>query len=145
MKALTDSIIAALEADGLVVFDGEAPASAGWAGTPGQSSFVGYCVVHPILGGIVDGTIGDPYGMSEVLYQVSCYGATRGQCEQVTEQALAVVLAHRPTTIDGVSIRHVDDDMLGGARRVDDLQPPIWQAVPRFRFYTDSTTTSNAS
>jgi len=31
---------------------------------------------------------------------------------------------------------YVDVDMLGGSRREDEVQPPEWVAVDRFRIYT---------
>lgn len=137
-ESLTDGIIAVLQGAGLLVGDGEAPPGAGWQGKPGQSNFSAYCTVHPLLGGLSSGSIDEPHGDGEVVYQVSCYGPTRSQAEIVASLVQKALTSTYPSVV-GLSVRYVDDDVFGGARRDDVLQPPVWQAVPRYRFYTTST------
>lgn len=134
-QTLTTGIIALLTGAGLLVGDGITPNGAGWQGVPKQSNFVPYCVVHPLLGGISDGSIGDPHGDSEVVYQVSCYGGDRLSCEAMANRVHSTLLGATRPTVTGQTVKHVDDDVLGGARREDDLQPPLWMAVPRYRFF----------
>lgn len=135
---LTDALLTALTDAGLRVGDGETPDGVGWQGTPDSSTFLSYCVLHPMLGGHSTGSIGAPHGDKEILYQVSCYGPDRAAAEVVAGLVEDVMLAARPT-MTGHKVRYVDDDALGGARRDDQAQPPLWVAVPRYRFYTTST------
>lgn len=134
-EQLTAALIGHLEAAGMVVGDGQAPEAGGWSGTAGQSNYTAYCVVHPLLGGIVSGSIGDPHGDGEVVYQVSCYGPTRQSAEIVASNVDTAIKSLPYPSVVGMTIRYVDDDVLGGARRQDELQPPDWVAVPRYRFY----------
>ena len=131
-KELTDDLIVAL-AVSIATGDGEKPAAGGWQGTPGQSTFVPYCVVHPLTGGYTTGGI-DDNDSAELLYQISCYGATRAQCQHAAETVHPIALGLRPT-LTSHAVTWVDDDMLGGSRRDDLVQPPQWVAVPRYRFY----------
>lgn len=132
-RLLTDAIIANLTDHGLVVGDGERPKTgAGWAATPGQSAFRGYVVVHSLAGGITDGTIEDPDDDAFPIYQLSTYGTTRAQCELLSDTCRDVMLGV-PITLDGRTVAQVRVDMLGGARRDDAIQPPIWQGVERYR------------
>lgn len=132
---LTSAIITHLEDAGLLVGDGVAPEGSGWAGTAGQSNYNAYCVVHPLLGGHEDGSLGEPHSDAQVVYQVSSFGPTREQAEIVASNVDATLKSLPYPSVVGMSIRYVDDDVLGGARRQDELQPPDWIAVPRFRFY----------
>lgn len=132
--ALTTAVIDGLEAAGLLVGDGGEPAGAGWQGAAGQSDYNAYAAVHPLLGGIGHGSMGDPNGDHEIIYQVSCVANTRLGCEIVAGIVHETILALRPT-LPAHTVRFVDDDVLGGARRDDDVQPPIWQSTPRYRFY----------
>lgn len=138
-RPLTDAIVAAL-AVVVATGDGEQPDGSGWQGTPGASSFVPYAVVHPIVGGgpADDNTIEDPHADSESLYQVSCYGATRQQCEFVSDKVFPVMVALRPV-LTGRAVMFVEAEMEGGARRDDSIQPPIWMGAPRYRFSTTPT------
>ena len=136
---LTDAIIGVLEGVGLRVGDGKADDAWGWQRAEGQSHFLVYCVVHPLLGGVSKGSLEEPHGDAEVVYQVSCYGPTRSQAEAVASDVDAALKQFPfPASISGLKVRYVDDDVLGGARRMDKIQPPVWQGVPRYRFYVTS-------
>lgn len=134
-REVTDALVGALVASGLLVGDGAEPDGAGWQGTPGQSAFAGYIVVHAISGGVSRGTIDDSHADPEFPIQLSCHGATRSQAQWLADAARPVVLAFRPT-LTTAKVAHVEVDMEGGARRVDTIQPAQFQAVPRFRLYT---------
>lgn len=131
---LTTGIVAALEAEGLIVGDGEEPDGVGWQGPPGQSVFKAYCVVHSLLGGVSQGSLDDDND-HQIPYQVSCYGRNRLAAETVASHVHTIIKASRPP-LTGHVVKHVDDDVLGGARRIDEVETPFWQAVPRYRFFT---------
>ena len=121
-RLLTNALIEELENIGVAVGDGEQPDGVGWAGAPDQSVFTPWCVVHPLLGGWVDGTLGEPHADPQILYQISCYGATREQAQWVVDLIHPAALALRPAD---VKVIHADVDMLGGARRDDTAPPPV--------------------
>jgi len=135
-RVLTDAIIGVLEATGVPIGDGIEPAGAGWQGAPGESDFVGYVVVHPISGGITDGTIDQPQADGRFVYQLSCHGASRRQCQALIDftQPIMLDIDRNILADDGWSIMIVDVDMLGGATRMDAVQPPQWWGFPRYRF-----------
>lgn len=138
-SSVTGAVIAALRAAGLQVGDGERPNDpaqpVGWQGAPGVSPFVGYVVVHPIAGGTVDGTLGEPNTDFAPLYQLSSYGANRAQAETIGDLARNAVLTAQ-MAVTGRVVVLVAIDLLGGCRRTDDVQPPVWQAVDRIRVLT---------
>ena len=138
-RTVTDAIITLLEAAPLTVGDGVAPSAGGWSGVPGQSTFVGYVVVHPVSGGVLDGTIDAPNIDADPLYQLSTFGATREQCENIADLCRAEMVTKAALTVAGRSVLQVDQDMLDGARRDDDIQPATWMGVGRYRIFTTST------
>lgn len=133
-RAVTDALVAELVATGVAIGDGEQPSGTGWQGTPGQSSFVPYVVLHCISGGISRGTLDAAHADPEYVYQLSCHGATRAQAQFLADTTRPTVLGFRPA-LDGARVMFVDVDMEGGARRVDTVQPAQYQAVPRYRVY----------
>lgn len=134
-RPVTEAIIAALTAAGLVVGDGEKPELGGWTGTPGESDFNGYVVVHPIGATEIDGTLDNPSDDVWPLHQLTSYGAVRGQCEQIADTARNIILT-APIVIAGRSAGRYMIDFLGIAVRVDDVQPPIFQAPDRYVAFT---------
>jgi len=110
-----------------------APGGWGWQGTPGSSKFLPYRIVYPIPGGLFDGTLGCPSDDASLTWQVTCVGATREQCEWVVDETHAS-LVEQPLTVAGRFIDRVWSDMAGGgARRDDEVQPPVFIATPRYR------------
>lgn len=136
-RVVTDAIIANLTAAGMRVGDGIEPTGGGWTGAAGQSTFNGYVVVHPLPGGDVDGTIVASFADAAPLYQLSTFGASRGQAEFLADQARAVMLT-AAITLSGRKVAQMRIDMLGGSARVDGVQPPIWMGVERYRVQTTS-------
>lgn len=135
-RLVTNSIVANLREADLVTGDGEKPATgAGWSGTPGLSTYLGYVVVHPLSGGITDGPLDGADDDAFPIYQLSTYGATREQCENISDLCRTVMLG-TPIVVAGRSVAQVRIDMLGGSRRVDDVQPAEWQGVERYRVVT---------
>lgn len=133
-RPVTDSILAAVAAVGLLVGDAGKPASGGWQGVAGQSTFNGYLILYP-FGGSVDGTIGNPVEDAEVRYHLNAVGATRQQCEQMLDTARTALLA-ATVAVSGRATSRLWLDQLGGVARDDDVQPPIWIGFDRYRLMT---------
>lgn len=134
----TDAVLAALEATTVLVGDADPkPPGYGWQGTPGQSVFVPYMVLYPIPGGTFDGSIGDPNDDAQLLYQVTCVGSTRTQCEWVLDKALGALVGQSPVIAGRSLMRSIESDMAGGGvRRDDTVQPAVFISTPRFRLWT---------
>jgi len=123
-RVTTQAIVDALEGTGLPVGSGEKPAGAGWQGAPGQSTFKGYVVVHPIGGG-VDGPIGDWVADVQARYQLTSVGATQSQCENIADLCAARLL-NSPISIVGRTVALVTIDDVGVVRRDDTVIPSVW-------------------
>lgn len=130
----TNAIIAQLETAGLTVGDSDSPEAAhGWAGAVGTSNFVPYVIVYTLPGGVYDGTLANHSDDASLLWQTSCVGATRQQCEWVADQVQAALVG-QPLTVAARSIQKVSFDTSGGARRDDTAAgPPVFIATPRIR------------
>jgi hypothetical protein len=133
---LTAAIIARLTGAGFTVGDGEAPESAGWQGAQGASAYVPYVDVHPTPGGLVDGTMLDPYVDAAADYQIISVGATRAQAETVGDAVRATLQASPLTVANGRTVAHLRLDMLGGAIRDDSVQPSVFYVSDRWRILT---------
>lgn len=134
-RPVTEAIITALATAGLNVGDGEKPAGAGWQGTPGQSVFKGYVVVHPVGGFEIDGTLDQPSDDVWPMHQLTSYGAKRAQCEEVADDAREAMLTI-PLTVSGRSLGRYRIDLVGVVTRTDDVQPPIFMAPDRYAVFT---------
>lgn len=127
-----DAVIAALEAAGLLVGDGEKPDGGGWQGTPGQSVFKGYVVVYRIRGGSRSGNLDDPHEDAEFIFQVTCVGSSPTLAESLADEAETLL---KGVTVAGRSI-YPSPDMNPGTERDDDVQPPLFYCTPRYRLKT---------
>lgn len=137
LNAHTSAIVDAL--DGVVyTFDGGAPQNPGgqgwgWQGDPGDSKFKPYCIVFPLPGGIFDGPLGCPDDDASLIWQVTCVGRDRPQCESIADRVNATLIG-QPLSIPGRFVTRVRADMAqGGARRDDTVQPPVFIATPIIR------------
>lgn len=122
-RAHTDAVIATLETFDLPVGDAEKPAG----------DHDRYCVVYPVPGGDLGGTLEEPDDDAELVYQVTCVGTTREQAEWVADKAIGL--------LDGVTVAdrytaRVYLDSFSGIRRDDSITPPKFIATPRFRLMT---------
>lgn len=140
LREHTDAFLALITS--VPVGDGERPAGGGWAATPGQTDFVGYCVVHPIsssFSGGDRGTLANPDEDAELVWQATCVGATREQCENVIDLVCGDVIGvDLEPSGRRASNRVRLQSTSGGARREEDnTQPPLWVAA--VRFVVDST------
>lgn len=134
----TDAIVALLAATGYAVGDGEKPrTNAGWVGDPMESDFHGYLVVHPIGAYDIDGTIDNPSDDVWPLHQVTAYGATRAQCEEVADSARAMMLGN-PLTVSGRHVGKCRLDLQGTVMRVDDVpaQGPLYMEPDRYTAFS---------
>ena len=115
----------------------------GWQGTPGQSAFRPYRIVYPLTGGTMgadqdQGTLANPSDDASLIWQVTCVGATRPQCEAVVHDTNELLVEQMSSfTIPGRFVMRVWCDMTGGVRRDDELQHPVFIPTPRYRL--DST------
>lgn len=107
----------------------------GWQGTPGQAKFKAYRIVYPIIGGIFDGTLGEPSDDASLIYQVTCIGRDRPQCEWVADDTNDILIEQQASlVVPGRYIMRIWADMPGGGvRRDDEVQPPVFIATPRYR------------
>jgi hypothetical protein len=135
-RLTTDAVLATLKSSGaFMVGDTDAPTGAGWQDTPGSSTFKGYCVLYP-LGGTSDGTLANPDEDVVVRYQTSCVGATRRQAQDVADRVRVVMLTW-PIVVPGRRVCLVRSEMLAGAFREDEGNPPLWTVPDRYRLYTE--------
>lgn len=149
LRAHTSAVVDLLAAE-LKTFDAGIPdlpggQGWGWQGEPGGSKFKPYRIVYPLVGGEFDGPLGCPSDDASLIFQVTCVGATREQCEWVVDNTNEVLVEQAASlVIPGRFVIRVWADMAGGgARRDDEVQPPVFIATPRYR--VDSTPISGGS
>ncbi len=142
LRTHTSAIVDALDAV-VKTFDAGAPRidipphggdGWGWQGKPLETPFKKYCIVYPLPGGMFDGSLGCPDDDASLIYQVTCVGADRPQCEWVADKANVTLLTRPYVTVAGRYVTRVQADMAGGGvRRDDTVQPPVFIATPRYR------------
>ena len=133
VREITDAIVALLEGESLAVGRGKTPDGVGWQGDPGASSYVPFVNVHPLSGGVTDGTITDPDDDADTLYQLTCVGSTQEQAEWIGDQARNAMLQRGALTVPSRTINNVRVDMLGGARQDDSVEPVVFMTIDHFR------------
>lgn len=137
-RPLTAAVVALLEAADLIVAAGHQPAAGGWQATPANSTFKPYVVVWP-LSGDLDGSIAVGHEDAQVIYQLSCVGASIEQAEWTADTARTALLTG-PLALTGRSAPLVTIEELGGAMRDDKTQPPVWWIADRYSILTTPTT-----
>lgn len=145
IDAHAEAIKTALAANGkgVLVDRSRKPQGAGWQGTPGQSRFVGYIVIHPLAGGTHDGPAGDPSADIRWLVQLTCVGATAAQADQVGDLAAELLMSSR--TAIAVTGRRlaapITRESVGPARPDPTLgdSQTLFYATPIFRVWTTPT------
>ena len=136
LAPVISSVVAALSGAGIPTGAGEAPDAVGWSGTPRESTFVGYVVVHHLSGGLPDGTIEDPHEFADVDVQLSTYGANAEQTAEMSDLCRAVILPGT-WTATGFVLVDVRWTLDGGSTSLDDTRPRIWRGVDRYRIITE--------
>lgn len=139
---LTDAIVAALEAEGLLVGDAIRPDGGGWwdttndvPGTPDVHPFVPYVDVWPVSGGVADGTLAKPYADAHPDYILRVFAANRAQCEFIQDVVWEAMLS-LSVVLTGRQVQLVRPDVMPGVFRDDDVQPPVFFAPSRWRVWT---------
>jgi hypothetical protein len=124
-----DAVIARLVADtGRPV--GEAVAPAG--GLP-------YAVVYPMPDARHDGSLADPHQVAVYTFQLTAVGQTMEQAQWMQHKGRVSLLGWIPTVAGiGSTPVQLDDPGGGGVTRDDDVSPPQFYAVDRYRMYASS-------
>lgn len=128
---VTTAVLAALEATGVVVGDAAPPDGYGWSTVAGQSTFTPHMILYPLTGRL-DGMLAGAWDDGEFMYQVTCVGETREQCQWVVDKATGALVGQ---ALDVETILVTLDDMAGVVRD-DTVQPPVFMAPPRFKVWT---------
>ena len=125
------AIVAALEADGLVVGDVAAPRQ----GNPPK--IVAPCVVvHMVPGGEIDGTAGDPDEWADARFQLTAVGKVAAEARWYADRA-AAALAANGVTVAGRSIRRLRPiEPWGRVERDQDLTPPLFYSTRTYGLFT---------
>jgi hypothetical protein len=123
--------VAALEGEGLLVGQGQAPPGGGWQGTPGQSAFVPYVIVWPIAGSTITGSLGAPDDYASAAVQITAVGPTQEGAERAGDRAQAALLAGFAVT--GRHVLRVHHESSLGVHPDLDLSPTVWTARDRYR------------
>jgi hypothetical protein len=123
----TDAVLAAIRAIPMLAERGIKPATGGWQGNPGTSTFLRYAVVWPSPG-VPDGNLAEPLEYLDYTAQINVYGATATQSEQAAD-AIRAALIGRRLTVAGRTTYRVQSD--GGAPliRDDGATPALYMAV----------------
>ncbi|MGW1160363.1 hypothetical protein ACWD48_19525 [Streptomyces sp. NPDC002519] len=120
-----DAVTAALEAAGLTVYLGGSPSGV----SPTDST--PFVVLYPEPGQAVRASLADERTHFMAVVQLTCVGLTAEQAANVSDRALAALVA--PITVAGrVSWK---PESLDGqpVKRDDDVTPPCYYAVSRWR------------
>ncbi|WP_325594286.1 hypothetical protein [Iamia sp.] len=124
-RAHTAGVIAALEAAGLQVGRGVAPAG---VDPP-------YVVVHAGGLSVLDGPVSGSHADASPTMHVVCVGETADQAEWGRDKAAAALLGI--VTVAGRSRLHPPElEASQPVRRDDDRSPPIFEAVDIYRIHT---------
>lgn len=132
-KTHTDAVIAVLEGAGLVVGDA-APPTVPYGGLTAEE-FIKYVIVYP-LGGFTDGGLVEPHEQATLTWQVTCVGFLREQAEWLVNRVNTLLVGIH-LTVTGRTVGPVEPDLVAaGARRDDDVKPPVFFATPRYRAFS---------
>lgn len=138
----TAGMLSRLEASNLLVGDGRRPDGGGWQDAPGQSEFVPYLVLyglqHERQG--PDSSIADRNTAPVLRYQVTAVGADRDQAETASDLAARQLLNGAPLDIPGWSTVLLVHEFAMPADRDEEVNPPLFQVVDRYRLDTQKET-----
>ncbi|MCW2899702.1 MAG: hypothetical protein JWO67_1967 [Streptosporangiaceae bacterium] len=110
---------------------GATPAMTVYLGGAPQSAVPPYCVLYPDVGAPVRASLADDRVNFLGVIQVTCVGATPEQALNYSDRTHAALSAPlqvagragwRPEALDGTPVQ-----------RDDDVTPPFWYAVARYR------------
>lgn len=134
----TAAVLTRLQSTGLLCGDGRKPAGAGWQGAAGMSAFVSYLVLYPL--GLTrngpDAPLADMGTDPQLLYQVTSVGSDRRSAEAAADLAAAALLSGVDLGVSGASTIRVWQETSAGVTRDEDVNPPLFYAVDRYRIDT---------
>ena len=96
-----------------------------------------YAVIFPMSDIANDGSLNNPTQISVYSFQVSSFGLTMEQAQWMQEKAREVLLGWTPT-VTGMGTTPIDRAGDGQLLRDDDVSPPVFSAIDRFRMYASS-------
>ncbi|MCW2498271.1 hypothetical protein, partial [Jatrophihabitans sp.] len=93
-----------------------------------------YAIAYPLDSATFDGSIGDPQGDAWPVTQITSVGETREQASTLRDR-LRDGLTGQHLTVDGRTVGPVRLDQAEPIRRDDDVRPPVFYAVDRYRTF----------
>lgn len=98
-----------------------------------------YVVVYPMPDARTDGSLVDPHQIAVYTFQLTSVALTREQAQWMQHKARVSLLGWTPTVAGiGATPLQLDDPGGGGVTRDDDVSPPQFYAVDRYRMYASS-------
>ena len=134
---LTDLLLAAVQASGLPIGDGEPPKEGGWPqGTPNVGSHIPFSVLEA----------GPASGMSRNVsggntkdflaqYTLSTYAVRRNTCDELAWRVRKRIVGITPVEFEGFKAAHATITTIGGVRKTSQVQPDLWTQVDAFEVY----------
>lgn len=129
LRAHTDELLEVLRGGGLVVGDSIEPAE-----PHGKQAdeWIPFVILYT-LGAFTDGGLVDPHKNASITWQATCVGKDRYQAEWTVDRC-NTLLAGLILTVPGRSCDPIAPDLIAaGARRDDDVKPPVFFGTPRYR------------
>lgn len=128
LRTHTAAVIAALEAGSVVVGDSTDPEDP--HGAQG-ADWIPYVILYT-LGATTSGGYVAPHEDALLTWQATCVGRDRHQAEWMVDRC-NTLLEGLILTVAGRSVDPIDLDLVAaGARRDDDVKPPVFFATPRY-------------
>ena len=113
----------------------------GWSETPGVvgTIFTPYSIVVPQTGSYSDGPFSNTQSDWRLPYSISSFGATRNQCEWISDLVRNGLKHLMRTTFDGVedtyTIQNVKVDAIGGVMKTDTTEPHTFGQTDIYNFW----------
>lgn len=121
------AVVSLLEADGIAVTtEDDWPDSAGWQGTPGQSTFVGFCRVKDISGAGPTGEIDGVRSDRRFLFHIQSVGATEGQANKLRDRVQPLITGGGLTIPGRALLQPAYLEQPGQTDPSTDVQPTIF-------------------
>lgn len=139
----TTAVLERLQSTGLPVGDARKPPEpeeCGWQGAVGQSEFITYLVLYPILT-LRDGpdsSLADRYTDPQFTYQVTAVGVDRLTAEMAQDLAIARLCNGIALDIPGRSTVFVRHESSQGTHPDEVVNSPLFYCVDRFRVDTST-------
>lgn len=131
-------MLSRLRSTGLLVGDARRPDGGGWQGAAGSSTFATYLVLYPlsVIRSGPDAPLSDRNADPQLTYQVTSVGVDRRSAETAADLAAARLLNGVALDIPGRATVQLFHESSLGVTRDEDVNPPLFYAVDRFRLDT---------